>query len=302
MPRALRIDYEGARHHVMNRTAGRGACFHTDDDCALFLDTLADIPRTLGARIHGYALMPNHYHLMIEVPRGNISEVMRVLGATFTQRFNRRHRTDGPLFRGRFKSRLVRDDTYWMHLLAYLHLNPVRGGLVRTPQDCLWTSHRAYVGSSSAPDWLHTEDLLCQFGGRESLSDYIVGLRQGRLAGPPCFCDDRLWAPATGGSECRARERSERTIDDALSELADRLGVNADQLLSRERTRSEPWTRWVAVWWVLKTVDVSSAELARRLGVSSTRVTQLRGQAHAASRDDGTVRRVMDALDGGLTD
>ena len=112
MARKPRADYPGARHHVMNRAIRKEALFLDDDACALFLDTLAEVPDRFGARIHGFALMPDHYHLMVEVPRGNLSDVMKHVGATYTQAWNRQHAHDGPIFRGRFRNQLVEDDPY----------------------------------------------------------------------------------------------------------------------------------------------------------------------------------------------
>ncbi len=133
----------------MNRAfRRRAALFHQDVDCALFIDTLANLPPRFGLRIHGYALMPNHYRLRVEVPRGNLSKAMRHLGQVFTQTYNRHHGFDGPLFRGRLKNRLAQDGVFWLHLLAYLHR--------------LWNSYNAYSGirladNRRAPDalWFH---------------------------------------------------------------------------------------------------------------------------------------------------
>jgi putative transposase len=166
----------------MNRASRRATLFHRDIDCALFLDTLSGLPKRFDARVHGYALMPNHYHLMIEVPRGNLSAFMRQLGQVFTQAYNLEHGFDGPLFRGRFKNRLVQNDDYWKHLLAYLHLNPVKGRLVTNPGDCLWTSYNAYVGKRSRPDWLTTEELLRLYGSVDPREFRTLGSEGGRAS------------------------------------------------------------------------------------------------------------------------
>jgi REP element-mobilizing transposase RayT len=197
MARPPRLDFPGARHHAYNRAARREHLFTSDSHCLIFTDILAGLPERFGVLIHGYALMPNHYHLMLETPRANLSQVMRHFGAEMTQALNALNQGwDGPVFRGRFHNRVVEDDGYWRHLLAYLHLNPVRGGLARTVDESRWTSHGAYAGHTPIPSWLTTQELLTHHGGRAAYLDYLVGLRQGSVSPPTHFDEERLWIPA----------------------------------------------------------------------------------------------------------
>ncbi len=192
--------------------------FLDDDCCALFVDTLAELPSRFGVRVHGYALMPNHYHLMLEVPRGNVSEAMKHLGATFTQAYNRERGHDGPLFRGRFRNELVQDDAYWQHLLAYLHLNPVKAHLAKRPEHCEWTSHKAYRDAKLRPSWLSCDELIAQFGSQAALLDYIDGVQIGRQQAPKGFDPDRFWsasntvsAPSVTPAEPARRSKPSQT-------------------------------------------------------------------------------------------
>jgi putative transposase len=99
--RLHRLDFPGARHHLMNRGARREPIFLDDDDRRAMLDLLADLPERFGVRVHGYALMPNHDHLMLEPVWGELSRAMRHVNAEFAQRLNRRYRWDGPVYKGR---------------------------------------------------------------------------------------------------------------------------------------------------------------------------------------------------------
>ena len=92
----------------------------------VFLNLLSEIHRRYRVEIHCYCLMDNHYHLLIRTPLANLSRAMRHLDGIYTQRFNRQTRTDGPLFRGRYKSILVECDNYLLQLSRYIHLNPVQ--------------------------------------------------------------------------------------------------------------------------------------------------------------------------------
>src|SRR3989338_8166294 len=150
MARPLRIEYPGAWYHVINRGAGKRRIFHSIQDHELFLSLLGEASQVYGIEIHAYSLMGNHYHLRI-----------------YTQKINRRQRTDGPLFRGRFKSLLVQSDEYLLELVRYIHMNPVEAGLCSHPKDHRWTSHRAYLLKGLRSKWLHTGEVLSRFDGDE---------------------------------------------------------------------------------------------------------------------------------------
>jgi putative transposase len=114
----------------MNRGRARQNIFHTASDFEQFLATLEEASSRFSIEVHAYCLMTNHYHLLIKTPLGNLQRAMRHIGGVYTQRYNRSHRTDGSLFRGRYKSILVDSDEYLLHLSKYIHLNPVEAQMV----------------------------------------------------------------------------------------------------------------------------------------------------------------------------
>lgn len=169
MPRPLRIIYEDAVYHVMNRGTARQQIFHSDADYLKFLILIGEAVRMWGIRVHAFSLMPNHYHLLIETPHANISRAMRHINGVYTQRYNRTRKRDGQLFRGRYKAILVEEDAYLVELLRYIHLNPVTAGIVKRPESHMWTSHKYYIGDNQF-EWLTTDRLLGYFGKRKNLS------------------------------------------------------------------------------------------------------------------------------------
>jgi len=112
MSRPLRIEYPGAWYHVMNRGRRSESIFSDRHDYLMFIDLLIEISEMWNVNIAAYCLMTNHYHILLQTPDGNISRCMRHLNSVYTQRYNRRHGgLDGQLFRGRYKSILVCNDT-----------------------------------------------------------------------------------------------------------------------------------------------------------------------------------------------
>jgi len=280
MPRPPRLDYPGARHHVMNRGARREVIFGNEDVCAVFLSVLGDLPERFGLRVHGYALMPNHYHLLVESGPGpsSLSRAMQHLGAAFTQALNRRVAGwDGPVFRGRFKNQLVEDDDYWRHLLAYLHLNPLRANLAPSLEASRWTSHAAYVGHERRPDWLCTDELLSLHGGIEGYLSYVWEAQVGRQAPPAGFDANALWRPRRTESipaRIRPARTAPLTAEAALAQVCSITGATDEGLrLGRVGAPGQP-ERWIAAWWLQTAAGLDQGEIAALLGANIQQVSR----------------------------
>jgi putative transposase len=148
----------------MNRGASRQRIFLDENDRKVFLNLFGETSDLFTIQIHAYCLLDNHYHLIIDTPQGNISRSKRHLNGIFTQRFNRKHRSDGSIFRGRYKAILIDADSYLLEVMRYIHLNPVRANIVETPEQYLWSSHNAYLERWPAPTWLVRDEVLGRFG------------------------------------------------------------------------------------------------------------------------------------------
>jgi REP element-mobilizing transposase RayT len=148
----------------MCRGDRREAIFENDDDRRMFLATLAEGVKRTGWLVHGYVLMGNHYHLVIETPEANLARGMAWFQTTYTARFNARHRMSGHVFGGRYKAVVVdaKDPRYLATLLDYVHLNPVRAGLIRVRKgqrllEYPWSSLCGYVRLRERASWLRVE-------------------------------------------------------------------------------------------------------------------------------------------------
>jgi len=163
MARPLRIEFAGAYYHVTCRGNERKAIFISDADRRRFIEYLKSAHERYGAIINAYCLMGNHYHLMLETPMGNLSQIMHHINASYTTYFNVKRSRAGHLLQGRYKAILVEKEAYGLELSRYIHLNPVRAGMVEKPSDYAWSSYRMYVGEDAVPEWMSTEVILSAF-------------------------------------------------------------------------------------------------------------------------------------------
>lgn len=178
MARQLRIEYPGAFYHVTSRGNQKQPVFFTPWDKARFLDFVAEVHEAFGFLVHAYCLMENHYHLMLETKRANLSKGMHFLNTAYTVYFNHRHKRVGHLFQGRYKGILIEAETYALGLSRYIHLNPVRAGIAKHPNLHPWSSFREYAGQRERPDWLETQMILGLFGTdlERARRDYLLFL------------------------------------------------------------------------------------------------------------------------------
>ena len=164
MARPLRIEYPGAFYHVTSRGNEQKDVFKSQKDREKFLSYVESAVVRYGAVVHTWCLMSNHYHLLLETPSGNLSQIMRHINGAYTTYFNVKRKRAGHLFQGRYKAILVEADAYALELSRYMHLNPVRAGMVAKPEHYQWSSYRSYIGHSPTPEWLKTDFILGYFG------------------------------------------------------------------------------------------------------------------------------------------
>ena len=217
MPRKIRIQFPGAIYHVMSRGDRREAIFEDDKDRELFLETLGQACQKSGLEIHAYCLMPNHFHLVLETPRGNLVQGLRWFLSTYTARFNRRHKYFGHLFSGRYKAVLISGSPGYLRTAChYVHLNPARARLLRTDEPLSafrWSSYVAYVGSKrQRPAWLRTDRFLAELhlqadssATRERLGEHMEGWRAEE--------DERAYQPLRRGWFAGLAQEKERLLE-----------------------------------------------------------------------------------------
>ena len=187
MARPLRLEYEGAVYHVTSRGNEKANVFRDERDRTRFLEILGLVATASGWLVHAWCLMGNHYDLVVETPRGNLSSGMQRINGRYTQWFNIRHRRSGHLFQGRYKAILVERETHLLELCRYVVLNPVRTGTVPSASAWAWSSYRATAGRSPAPRWLDVDGTLSRFAKSKSRARelYRRFVAEGRAAPSP---------------------------------------------------------------------------------------------------------------------
>lgn len=181
MSRPLRIEYENAYYHVMNRGRGRQCVFPSTDYYMDYLQCLAEAHQRFGIEIQAYCLMGNHYHLLIKTPRGNLSRAMRHIDGVYTQRHNRRKKADGALFRGRYKAIVIDASNYLLQVSRYIHRNPIelKKPLVSPLDEYSWSSYAAYINKIKPPEWLYRDEVYSELGSFRKFSAYKTYVEQG---------------------------------------------------------------------------------------------------------------------------
>jgi len=199
MVRPIRIEYEGATYHVFSK-GNREEYIFDDEDKKYFLTCLEKGAEKYNVDVFAYCIMGNHYHLLIQTREANLSSFMHYLGSSHASHIARKG-WRGHVFAGRYKSICVEKEEYLLVLSRYIHLNPVRAGLVERPEDYPWSSYFWYLEESETPSWLKREWLLDYFGNyanaRERYRDFV----EADLGSPSAFPKNRVFAQAVLGSQ-----------------------------------------------------------------------------------------------------
>jgi REP element-mobilizing transposase RayT len=188
MPRQARIDAPGALHHIIVRGIEKCNIFNDDIDRKRFVQRLGDILNASQTPCYAWALLPNHFHLLLKTSHTPIATIMRRLLTGHAVYFNRRHRRSGHLFQNRYKSILCQEDNYLLELVRYIHLNPLRANQVSGLKNLdlyPYSGHSVLLGHNKN-DWQSVDETLKLFGkkatkARKRYRKFVKkGVNQGR--------------------------------------------------------------------------------------------------------------------------
>ena len=179
MPRPLRIEYVNAWYHVMSRGAGYRDIYTSTKHRQIFLEVVQEAIDQFEIEVHAYCLMSNHYHLLIKTPQTNLGRAMRHINGVYTQRFNKDQKTDGPLFRGRYKALVIEKDAYLLQVSRYIHLNPMAAKITKSLEAYPWSSYLDYINKKSRTDWLKVDEVRSMLHASNSRLAYMKFVAMG---------------------------------------------------------------------------------------------------------------------------
>lgn len=310
MARSLRLQVPGGIYHVFNRGNDRQNIFRDEWDKQVFLSMLIDEIERCGWLLHDYALLDNHFHLLVETPEVSLSSGMHRLQTRYVGYFNRKYKRWGHLFGGRFKSILAERESYLKELSRYIVLNPVRAGIVERPENYRWSSYRAKAGFEEPPPWLCMSGLLdfgrdpkeaqiafrrfveAGIGVEDAVMDQVQG--QNYLGGPEFL----QWVQAWIDSEERSKEhpRFQRDvarppISDILAAVCERLEITPEEVRSQRGHISRMVFAMLGYWEGLRTLRVIARELGLR---SAAHVSNLVSRCRNECGTDEILRGIVE--------
>jgi REP element-mobilizing transposase RayT len=298
MARPLRIEYPDAYYHVSNFALDHQRVFPSDKYFEAFLASLEDTCFRLNVQVHAYCLLKDQYHLLIKTPEANLSRFMRQVDGLYTQHFQKLKKSEGSLFRGRYKAVLVQPDKYLLPLTRYLHSGVKKSDLDTWP----WSSYQAYINKAKVPGWLVRDETLGQLGvsGPKRYSTYAEYVKQGVDEELAHFYGKKNLASVMGDEKFKKAAKSKRSATkvrgvsrgvhskwrpscaEIVSAVAKQFKVTEESIYTAARgPGSKNVPRWVAMYLCQELSAVTLQTIAKlfklkRYGTVSTTVGKLK--------------------------
>jgi len=282
MPRPPRLHVPGGVYHVILRGNHRQAIFTEPSDRQMLDALVAETLERFDARAHAYCWMTNHMHLALQVADAPLGPIVRRIAGVYARRIQQRLPTTGHLFERRYRSVLVDADTHLLRLVRYIHLNPLRAGLVADPADYPWSGHRAYLGLASIP-WLTTDFTLRLLGTNRSSArrayarlisaggdpDDSEQFSRGMPGDTRVLGDDGFLARITAtGSRVPPTRPSLPTLEQVIAAAAREAGCTVEALASASKARAVADARCHVTERALAAGIATISQIARRLNRS----------------------------------
>jgi REP element-mobilizing transposase RayT len=307
MVRPLRIEYPGAFYHVTSRGNEQQIIFVSQPDRKKFLSYLESATERYGALVHVYCLMDNHYHLLLETPSGNLSQVMHHINSAYTAYFNTKRGRSGHLFQGRYRAILIEGDEYAKELSRYIHLNPVRGGISVEPEEYRWSSCQYYTAAGEAPEWLKRDLILGYFGkkpatARRGYQDFIRSAMDDEYKNPLAGLSDSF---ILGSKEFVAKIKDRFLRDKqpdrelpALRKLLNRPSMDQiEKAVDSVLMPNPKLARQVKLHLCHRYSGQKLREIGKRYGIGESGVTQASRRIGSKARQDKKLTKIIKTIE-----
>ena len=313
MARALRLAFEGACYHITSRGNRRENIFYSDDDKKVFIDKLNETLNKYHFICYAYCLMDNHYHLFIETPDAKISEGMHNLNTSYTNWFKAEHNIVGSVLQGRYKSILVDEDNYGSKLSAYIHLNPLRAGIVKDINQYRWSSYLDYVSDrGKMVERLDKEFILSQFGedpieARKRYRSYVkenIGMKdplsesyRGIALGTGRYIDEiinRIKKIGRKREIIATRPSGKKDADEIIGLMQKRYGVSRNDIVDKKRGNVY---RKISMYLIKRHTDLRLSEIGRIYGMDYAALSQSCKRFGEELKKDKKIRGMIQDLE-----
>jgi len=304
MARKPRVHYPGALYHAILRGNGGQEIFFSQEDRYRFYLMLQEGIERYGHQVHAFCLMGTHAHLAIQVGEIGLPRIIQNLAFRYTRWVNWRQNRTGHLFQGRYKAILVDADSYLLELVRYIHLNPVRSGIVQSPEEYPWSSHRVYLGMETIP-WLTTDWVLSMFSSRKDRArrgyggfvqegrdgghqgEYGKGSEEdSRILGDTVFIDKIL-------GQSRERLKRSVTVEKIVSHVCRQLSVEEEELSGLGKDRRLCRVRAIAAWLVLDSGCLTLSELSKRVYRDCSTLSTAAKELDVRTQTDKKLRQLV---------
>jgi len=309
MARKPRIHFPSAVYHVILRgNAGDPIFFSDQDRYRLYLIFQYAVER-FDIRIHAFCLMRNHIHLVVQTGDIPLSRIMQNISLRFTKWINYSQSRTGHLFQGRYKALLIDADAYLLELVRYIHLNPVRAGIVAAADEYPWSGHDAYLGTEQLP-WLTTNHVLSMFSmdaeqARKAYNSFVQdgvgegkrsvlhsGTCEGRILGSDVFTDEIL-------SMVDQKSEQEYSMSEVIATVCSHFHISEEKLKAAGKARPMTEARAIAAAIVQAAPHLRLTDLAKLLGRD---ISALGKAAQRIAGDVNSQRLVTELVDAMQTD
>jgi len=313
MARALRLAFEGACYHITSRGIRREDIFFSDNDKKVFIEKLNETFNKYRFVCYAYCLMDNHYHLFIKTPHAKISEGMHYLNTSYTNWLKAEHNIVGTVLQGRYKSMLVDQDNYGLKLSAYIHLNPLRAGMVKDLKQYRWSSYLDYVSDRmKMVERLDTEFILSQFGEdpkdarkryrsyvkeNTEMKDPLVESYRGIALGTEGYINkiiDRMKKIGRKREIVATRLSGAKNAQEMIGLIQNRYGVTRNDIVDRKRGNVY---RKISMYLIKKHTDLRLSEIGRIYGMDYAGVSQSCKRFGEEIKRDKKIRRTIEEIE-----
>lgn len=307
MPRKARLDAFNTLHHVMARGIERSPIFRDNKDRTDFLEHVGSLAEETQTPIYAWALIPNHFHILLRSGKKGLSYFMRRLLTGYAVRFNRRHTRSGHLFQNRYISIICDEEPYFMELIRYIHLNPLKAHVVKTMEELdsyRWSGHHIVMGKKDL-SWQDVGYVLSWFkGSRKSYRTFIqkgVETPEADLDGGglirssggkisqtqrknPVLADQRILGAGDFVERLLEKKMKQKNLslaehqhkmDEILQTHCKKTDITLKELRGGSRTRQISCIRSEIAHALTEELGIPYAEIARQLGVSHVAVAKM---------------------------